>query len=94
MAVAGTRTRSAEFTLDGIPNMGSDGIIAFQPPPEMVMTQPFFINKNLYDTRTTNPGESFYDKRNRLWPSSVTNRYRAQLRGPVVIPKLYNGGNW
>jgi hypothetical protein len=31
VAVAGTRTRSSEFTLDGIPNMGGDGVIAFQP---------------------------------------------------------------
>jgi len=104
-AVAGTRTRSSEFTLDGIPNMGGDGAIAFQPPPEMIqefrvqtaaydaslgrfagasvnmvlksgsnayhgtlwgshlsrplMTHPFFINSNLYNTATDRPGETF-----------------------------------
>lgn len=139
VAVAGTRTRSSEFTLDGIPNMASGGAIAFQPPPEMIqefrvqtaaydaslgrfaganvnmvlksgsnayhgtlwashlsrplMTHPFFINSNLYNTATDRPGESFEAKRSRLWPASRTNRYRAQIGGPVQIPKLYNGRN-
>jgi hypothetical protein len=139
VAVAGTRTRSSEFTLDGIPNMGGDGVIAFQPPPEMIqefrvqtaaydaslgrfmganvnmilksgsnayhgtlwashlsrplMTHPFFINSNLYNTATDRPGESFEAKRSRLWPASRTNRYRVQIGGPVWIPKLYNGRN-
>ena len=139
MAVAGTRTRSSEFTLDGIPNMVGDGIIAFQPPPEMIqefrvqtaaydaslgrfaganvnmvlksgsndyhgtlwfshlsrplMTHPFFINRNLYDTATDRPGESWDEKRSRLWPASLTNRYRVQIGGPVTIPKLYRGRN-
>ncbi len=139
MAVAGTRTRSSEFTLDGIPNMAGDGIIAFQPPPEMIqefrvqtaaydaalgrfaganvnmvmksggndyhgtlwfshlsrplMTHPFFINRNLYDTASDRAGESFAEKRSRLWPASRTNRYRGQIGGPVWIPKLYNGKN-
>jgi hypothetical protein len=139
ISVAGTRTRSSEFTLDGIPNMSGDGIIAFQPPPEMIqefrvqtaaydaalgrfaganvnmvlksgsndyhgtlwgshlsrplMTHPFFINRNLHDRSTDRSGESFQDKRNRLWPASRTNRYRVQIGGPVRIPKIYNGRN-
>ncbi len=139
IAVAGARTRGSEFTLDGVPNMARSGIIAFQPPPEMVqefrvqtaaydasighftganvnmvlrsgsndyhgtlwyshlsrplMTHPFFINSNLYNTATNRPGESFDQKRTRLWPPSRTNRYRVQVGGPVVLPKLYNGRN-
>lgn len=139
MAVAGTRTRSSEFTLDGIPNMARDGIIAFQPPPEMIqefrvqtaafdaslgrfaganvnmvlrsgtndihgtlwfshlsrplMTHPFFINGNLWNTATDRPGETRGAKRSRLWPASRTNRYRGQIGMPVIIPKLYNGRN-
>lgn len=98
IAAAGVRTRASEFTLDGIPNMAREGIIAFQPPPEMIlefrvqtaacaaalgrfaganvnmvldsgandyhgalwfshlsrplMTHPFFVNCNLWDTRS------------------------------------------
>ncbi|MBM3784376.1 MAG: carboxypeptidase regulatory-like domain-containing protein, partial [Acidobacteria bacterium] len=47
VAVAGTRTRSSEFTLDGIPNMSGDGVIAFQPPPEMI--QEFRVQTAAYD---------------------------------------------
>jgi len=36
MAAAGTRTRSSEFSLDGIPNMSQGGQLSFTPPPEMV----------------------------------------------------------
>jgi hypothetical protein len=139
MAVAGTRTRSSEFTLDGIPNMSGDGVIAFQPPPEMVqefrvqtaaydaslgrfaganvnmvlksganqyhgtlwfshlsrplMTHPYFINANLHNRATDRAGESFEVKRSRLWPASRTNRYRVQICGPILIPKLYDGRN-
>ncbi|MBS1829923.1 MAG: carboxypeptidase regulatory-like domain-containing protein [Acidobacteria bacterium] len=136
LAVSGTRTRSSEFTLDGIPNMEESGTIAFQPPPEMIqefrvqtaaydssigrftganvnmvlksgandyhgsgwfshlsrplMTHPFFVNRNLYDTISGPPTP---EKRSRLWPATKTNRWRAQLGGPVRIPKLYNGKN-
>lgn len=46
MASSGTRTRSSEFTLDGIPNMTQGGAVSFSPPPEMlqefrVQTTPF-----------------------------------------------------
>ncbi|MBM3735637.1 MAG: TonB-dependent receptor [Acidobacteria bacterium] len=136
LAVGGSRTRSSEFTLDGIPNMEEGGTIAFQPPPEMIqefrvqtaaydaslgrftgasinmvlksgandyhgsgwfshlsrplMTHPFFVNRNLYDTISGPPTPQ---KRSRLWPATKTNRYRAQLGGPVRIPKLYDGRN-
>lgn len=36
MAASGTRTRSSEFTLDGVPNMTQGGQVSFSPPPEMV----------------------------------------------------------
>ena len=36
IAVAGTRTRSSEFALDGAPNMQGGGQISFSPPPEMI----------------------------------------------------------
>lgn len=36
IAVAGTRTRSSEFTLDGAPNMQEGGQLSFSPPPEMI----------------------------------------------------------
>jgi hypothetical protein len=139
MAVAGARTRGSEFTLDGVPNMARSGIMAFQPPPEMIqefrvqtaaydasigrftganvnmvlrsgsnefhgtlwfshlsrplMTHPFFINSNLYNTGTNQPGESFDQKRTRLWPASRTNRYRTQFGGPVILPRVYDGRN-
>ncbi len=47
LAVGGTRTRSSEFTLDGIPNMEEGGTIAFQPPPEMI--QEFRVQTAAYD---------------------------------------------
>ena len=47
LAVAGSRTRATEFTLDGIPNMDRNGIIAFQPPPEMI--QEFRVQVAPYD---------------------------------------------
>jgi hypothetical protein len=136
LAVGGSRTRSSEFTLDGIPNMEEAGTIAFQPPPEMIqefrvqtaafdasighftgasinmvlksgandyhgslwfshlsrplMTHPFFVNRNYYDLASGPPTP---DKRSRLWPATRTNRYRGQIGGPVVIPKLYDGKN-
>jgi len=139
VAVAGARTRGSEFTLDGVPNMARSGIIAFQPPPEMIqefrvqtaaydasighftganvnmvlrsgsndyhgtlwyshlsrplMTHPFFINSNLHNTATDRPGESFSEKRTRLWPASRTNRYRVQVGGPLRLPKIYDGRN-
>ena len=36
MAVAGTRSRASEFSLDGIPNMTRGGQMSFSPPPGMV----------------------------------------------------------
>jgi hypothetical protein len=36
MGSSGTRTRSSEFTLDGIPNMSQGGQASFSPPPEML----------------------------------------------------------
>ena len=47
IATLGARTRSSEFTLDGIPNMEQGGVIAFQPPPEMV--QEFRIQTAAFD---------------------------------------------
>jgi hypothetical protein len=44
---AGTRTRSSEFTLDGIPNMAYGGQVSFSPPPEMV--QEFRITTSPFD---------------------------------------------
>ncbi|MEK7406934.1 MAG: carboxypeptidase-like regulatory domain-containing protein [Acidobacteriota bacterium] len=48
LSVAGTRSRSSEFTLDGIPNMAQEGIIAFAPPPEVV--QEFRVQTAAYDS--------------------------------------------
>jgi len=136
LATAGARTRSSEFTLDGIPNMDQSGIIMFQPPPEMIqeyrvqttaydasvghftgahvnmvvkagsnelhgnlffshvsrplMSNPFFVNRSLYDTRTGPPTKA---KRDALFPYNLTNRYRGSAAGPVVIPKVYDGRN-
>jgi hypothetical protein len=136
VASAGTRTRSSEFTLDGIPNLTQGGQLSFAPPPEMVqefrvqtaafdasighftgshvnmvlrsgtnafhgnlyfghvsrplMTKPFFTNRSIYDL---SGGPVTQDKINRLWPYTVTNRYRANAGGPVWLPKVYNGRN-
>jgi len=136
LAAAGARTRSSEFTLDGIPNMDQGGTIMFQPPPEMIqeyrvqtaaydasvghftgshvnmvvragsnefhgnlyfshisrplMSNPFFVNRSLYDTRTGPPTKA---KRDALFPYTLTNRYRGSVSGPVVIPKVYDGRN-
>ncbi|MBI3681521.1 MAG: TonB-dependent receptor [Acidobacteria bacterium] len=47
ISVAGTRVQNSEFTLDGIPNMEQQGVIAFQPPPEMI--QEFRVQTAAYD---------------------------------------------
>ncbi len=47
IATNGTRTRSSEFTLDGIPNMTQSGITSFAPPPEMV--QEFRVQTSTFD---------------------------------------------
>ncbi len=47
MGAAGTRTRSSEFMLDGIPNMTQGGQVSFSPPPEMV--QEFRITTSPFD---------------------------------------------
>ena len=47
MGAAGTRTRSSEFALDGIPNMSQGGMVSFSPPPEMV--QEFRITTSPFD---------------------------------------------
>lgn len=36
IAVAGTRTGSSEFALDGAPNVQKAGMLSFSPPPEMI----------------------------------------------------------
>ena len=136
IAVAGTRTRSSEFTLDGAPNMQGGGQISFSPPPEMIqefrvqtaafdagvgrftganvnmvlktgtnalrgnlvfshlsrplMTKDFFTNRSIYDTRT---GPVTKQKLDQFWPPVLTNRYRATVGGPLVLPKVYNGRN-
>ena len=48
MGAAGTRTRSSEFSLDGIPNMSQGGQISFSPPPEMI--QEFRIQTSPFDS--------------------------------------------
>ena len=47
LASTGSRTRSAEFTLDGVPNMQSAGQINLVPPPEMI--QEFRVQTAAYD---------------------------------------------
>ncbi len=55
-----------------------------------LMTHPFFVNRQLYDTRTGPPTK---EKESSLWPASRTNRVRTSFTGPVWIPKVYNGRN-
>ncbi|MFB3829686.1 MAG: carboxypeptidase-like regulatory domain-containing protein [Bryobacteraceae bacterium] len=55
-----------------------------------LMTKPFFTNRSIYDTRS---GPVTPEKINSLWPYTKTNRYRANVGGPVYIPRLYNGRN-
>ena len=47
IATAGTRTRSSEFTLDGIPNVSREGQLSFSPPPEML--QEFRVQTAAFD---------------------------------------------
>ncbi len=47
VATDGTRTRSSEFTLDGIPNMTQGGQLSFSPPPEMI--QEFRVETASFD---------------------------------------------
>ncbi len=47
LASGGTRGRSSEFQLDGMPNMGQGGNMGFSPPPEMI--QEFRIQTSAYD---------------------------------------------
>ncbi len=55
-----------------------------------LMTHPFFVNRQLYDTRT---GPPTAEKRSSLWPATRTNRARTSFTGPVFVPKLYDGRN-
>jgi len=52
VASSGTRTRSSEFTLDGIPNMSQGGQLSFAPPPEMV--QEFRVQTAVFDASVGN----------------------------------------
>ncbi len=136
LATDGTRTRSSEFTLDGIPNMMQSGQIAFVVPPELIqemqvrtasydasvghftgahvnmviksganklhgslwfshlsrplMSLPFFVNRSFHDLSTGLPTKEKLDS---LFPPTKTNRYRATVSGPVLIPKVYDGRN-
>ncbi|MEK7407671.1 MAG: carboxypeptidase regulatory-like domain-containing protein [Acidobacteriota bacterium] len=47
IATSGTRTRSSEFTLDGIPNMHQGGQLSFSPPPEII--QEFRVQTAAFD---------------------------------------------
>jgi len=47
MAAVGTRTRSSEFSLNGVPNMSQGGQLSYSPPPEMI--QEFRVQTAPYD---------------------------------------------
>src|SRR5262249_2257306 len=66
------------------------GSLWFSHLSRPLMTHPFFVNRNFYDLSTGPPN---HEKDGRLWPATKTNRYRGQIGGPVMIPKLYNGRN-
>ena len=53
-------------------------------------THPFFVNKQIYDTRTGPPTQ---EKINNAFPPTRMNRYRASGSGPVYIPGVYDGRN-
>ena len=66
------------------------GIAQFTHLSRPLMTKPFFTNRSLYDLSSGPPTP---EKSKRLWPYTMTNRYRGTAGGPVYIPKLYNGRN-
>lgn len=51
-----------------------------------LMTHPFFVNKQLYDTRS---GPPTADKRSSLWPATRTNRVRFSIAGPIIRNKTF-----
>ncbi len=53
-------------------------------------THPFYVNKQIYDTRT---GPVTQQKINAAFPPTRMNRYRASATGPVYIPGVYDGRN-
>lgn len=76
-----------------VPKSGNNqfhGTAWFSHLSRPLMTHPFFVNRQLYDTRT---GPPTAQKRSSLWPPTRTNRARTSFAGPVRIPKLYNGRN-
>lgn len=54
------------------------------------MARDFFTNRFIYDTRT---GPITSEKIEQAWPPQRVIRYRGNVGGPLVIPKLYNGRN-
>jgi hypothetical protein len=66
------------------------GNLYFSDVNRKLMSNPFFVNRALYDASTGPPTKQ---KRDALFPYNMTNRYRGSLGGPVFIPKLYDGHN-
>ena len=55
------------------------GNLYFSHVSRPLMSNPFFVNRALYDTTTGPPTKS---KRDALFPYTLTNRYRGSLNGP------------
>ena len=66
------------------------GSLFFSHVSRPLMSNPFFVNKALYDLSTGPPTKA---KQDSLYPYNMTNRYRGSLGGPVYIPKVYDGRN-
>ncbi|MBI4908917.1 MAG: carboxypeptidase regulatory-like domain-containing protein, partial [Acidobacteria bacterium] len=54
------------------------------------MAHDFFTNRFIYDTRT---GPITSQKIDQSWPPQRVIRYRGNIGGPLVLPRLYNGRN-
>ncbi len=66
------------------------GNLYFSHLSRPLMSNPFFVNKALYDLSTGPPTKA---KQDSLFPYSLTNRYRGSFGGPVYLPKIYDGRN-
>ncbi len=66
------------------------GVLNYSYYNRALSSVPFFANKSIYDLST---GPVTQDKINKYFPGATTERYRASMSGPLVIPKLYDGRN-
>ncbi len=80
MGAVGTRTRSSEFSIDGIPNMSAGGQVSFSPPPEMV--QEYRIQTAAFDASVGHFSGAYVN----MVIKSGTNRLHGNVYFSSLVP--------